>query len=127
MKFKHKTTGAIINAKRHEGEDGPVEYPGGSMWLGNGDWLVTREDGSREGYQPGHPFWTDYAPVRTVRVVRHDLGGTRTFRIERLTPNGWKVRATGATLAEARAALTAANDEETETVLETYEDGVKQT
>lgn len=125
MKFRHKTTGELIHARRHDGEGGPVRFPGGEMYLDPGDYLVRRADGSYEGYQRSHPFWADYTPVRIVRLVRVDRGGTRSFRVERLTANGWQVRATGATLAEVRANLAAADDDETETVLETYEDGVK--
>lgn len=127
MKLRHRTTDELIVAKRHDGDGGNVNYPGGQMYLGEGDWLVRRADGSYEGYAEDHPFWVDYKPVKTLRIVRVDDNGTRTFRIERLTKRGWVVKGTGATLAEARAARTAADagDDMQETVVETYEDGVK--
>lgn len=125
MKFRHKTTGELIHARRHDGEGGPVRFPGGEMYLDPGDYLVRRADGTHEGYPADHPFWNDYAPVRIVRVVRINRGGTRSWRVDRLTRAGWQVRATGATVAEVRANLAAADDDETETVIETYEDGVK--
>ena len=89
MKYRNRTTGETIEVTEHTGPDGPTSIPGGSMWLGTGDRLVKRADGSYEGYQPSHPFWADFEEVTQTRVVKiEDDTGTR-YAPELLTGTGW--------------------------------------
>ena len=89
MKYRHRTTAEVIEVTEHTGPDGPTNIPGGSMWLGTGDRLVKRADGSYEGYQPSHPFWADYDEVVETRVVKVEVGKTTTYHAERMTERGW--------------------------------------
>lgn len=123
MKFVHRVTGAVVDATCHQGDAGNVSTKGGSGFVETGDWHFQGPNGWTAYNEAA--FIAIYRPVKTVRVVRYDKGATREFRIQRLTRNGWVTRATGATLALARSALAQADDDETETVLEVYEDGVK--
>lgn len=108
MKYRHRTTGEVIEVTEHTGPDGPTNIPGGSMWLGTGDRLVKRADGSYEGYQASHPFWADYEEVVQTRVVKiEDDAGTRYFP-ERLTATGWVRGAERATQKAAESAVVSA-------------------
>lgn len=94
MKYRHRTTAEVVEVTAHMGPDGQVNIPTGIMWLGTGDRLVKRADGSYEGYQPSHPFWADYDEIVETRVVKVEVGKTTTYHAERLTETGW-VRGSG--------------------------------
>lgn len=120
MKYRHRTTGEIIEATQSTTR-GSRPIPGGEMWLDVDDLLVERADGTHEGYAPSHPFWADYDEVVQTRVVKVEVGKTTTYHAERLTPSGW-VRGTAmTTLAEAEAGMPA---KPVETVVKAYEGGV---
>lgn len=121
MKYRHRTTTETIEVTEHTGPDGSVNIPSGQMWLGTGDLLVKREDGSYEGYQPSHPFWADYDEVVETRVVKVEVGKTTTYHAERLTERGWVRGDAMATLAEAEADMPA---KPVEAIVKTYEGGV---
>lgn len=107
MKYRHKTTGEVIEVTESTTE-GERPIPRGVMWLGVGDRLVKRESGEHEGYQPTHPFWADYAEIVETRVVKvDDDAGTRYFP-ERLTATGWVRGAEKATQKAAEAAVVSA-------------------
>lgn len=89
MKYQHRNTGEVIEVTTHQGPDGQTNIPNGVMWLGTGDRLVKREDGTHEGYQSSHPFWADYDEVVETRVVKVEVGKTITYHAERLTERGW--------------------------------------
>ena len=89
MKYRNTLTDEVIEVTEHTGTDGPTNIPGGQMWLGTGDRLVKRADGSYEGYQPSHPFWADYDEIVETRVVKVEVGKTTTYHAERLTERGW--------------------------------------
>lgn len=89
MKYRNKKTAEIIEATQAT-RTGLHAIPGGIMHLDEGDWMVTRADGSVEGYQSTHPFWQDYAEVVQTRVVKVDDSGDIGFYVERLYPEGWK-------------------------------------
>lgn len=121
MKYRNRTTGEVIEATEHTGPDGQTAIPGGSMWLGTGDRLVKRADGSYEGYQASHPFWADYAEIVETRVVKVEVGKTTTYHAERLTPTGWVRGDAMASVAEAEADMPA---KPVEAIVKTYEGGV---
>lgn len=89
MKYRHRTTAEVVEVTAHMGPDGQVNIPTGIMWLGTGDLLVKRADGSYEGYQASHPFWADYDEIVETRVVKVEVGKTTTYHAERLTERGW--------------------------------------
>lgn len=121
MKYRHRITGETIEVTEHTGPDGPTNIPGGSMWLGTGDRLVKRADGSYEGYQPTHPIWQDFDEVVETRVVKVEAGKTVAYHAERLTTTGWVRGDAMATLAEAEADMPA---KPVEAIVKTYEGGV---
>lgn len=107
MKYRHKTTGEIIEATR-SATRGSRPIPGGEMWLDVDDWLVQRANGEYEGYQSSHPFWQDFEEVVQTRVVKvDDDAGTRYFP-ERLTATGWVRGTEKATQKAAEAAIVSA-------------------
>jgi len=119
MKYRHKTTGEIIEATR-SATRGSRPIPGGEMWLDVDDLLVERADGTHEGYAPSHPFWADYDEVVQTRVVKiEDDAGTR-YAPERLTGTGW-VR--GATMPTQKAAEAAVVSAPRLTVVKAFEGG----
>lgn len=121
MKYRHRATAEVIEVTEHTGPDGPTNIPGGSMWLGTGDRLVKRADGSYEGYQPSHPFWADYDEIVETRVVKVETGKTVVYHAERLTPTGWVRGDAMASVAEAEADMPA---KPVEAIVKTYEGGV---
>lgn len=102
MKYRNTTTAEIIEAVQAT-RSGTHDIPGGIMYLDEGDWMVTRADGSVEGYQSSHPFWSDYEEVVQTRVVEVTVGAAKTFAAERLTGTGWVRGASKASQAEAEA------------------------
>ena len=107
MKYRHKTTGEIVEATQSTTR-GSRPIPGGEMWLDVDDLLVERADGTHEGYAPSHPFWADYDEVVQTRVVKvDDDAGTRYFP-ERLTATGWVRGAERATQKAAESAVVSA-------------------
>lgn len=119
MKYRHRTTGEIIEATQSTTR-GSRPIPGGEMWLDVDDWLVQRANGTHEGYQTSHPFWQDYEEVTQTRVVKiEDDAGTR-YAPERRTGTGW-VR--GATVATQKAAEAAVVSAPVVTVVKAFEGG----
>lgn len=120
MKYRHKTTGEIVEATQSTTR-GSRPIPGGEMWLDVDDLLVERADGTHEGYQTSHPFWQDFEEVVQTRIVKvDDDAGTRYFP-ERLTATGWVRGAEKATQKAAEAAVVTAP---VVTIVKAFEGGV---
>lgn len=89
MKYRNRNTNEVVTAIQAT-RSGMHEIPGGVMYLDEGDWMVTRADGSVEGYQSSHPFWSDHDEIVETRVVKIEDSGDVGFYVERLHPDGWK-------------------------------------
>ena len=120
MKYRNKNTGEVVTAIQAT-RSGMHEIPGGVMYLDDGDWMVTRADGSVEGYQEAHPFWVDHDEIVETRVVEVNDGKAVTYVAERKTGTGW-VRGT----AKASQALAEADvpAKPVERVVKEFEGGV---
>lgn len=119
MKYRHRTTGEIIEATQSTTR-GSRPIPGGEMWLDVDDWLVQRANGEYEGYAPSHPFWADYAEIVETRVVGVNDGKGLKYHAEKLTPAGWIRGDAKTTQADAEADVPV---KPTVVVLKEYEDG----
>ena len=88
MKYRNTKTDEIIEVE-YSTTEGTRSIQNGVMWLGVGDALVKRADGTYEGYQPEHSFWADFEEVVQTRVVEVKDKADTGYYVERLTPKGW--------------------------------------